>query len=789
MSSVVKSDLHFRIGHVLFIDIVGYSKLLITEQQEYVETLNGLVRAGPCFREAEARGELLCLPTGDGMALVFTGTVETAVECALETGRELKGVPHLQVRMGVHSGPISHITDVNQRSNVAGAGINIAQRVMSRGDTGHILLSRHVAEDLEGYPRWRARLHDLGECQIKHGYKLGIVNCYTEEAGNSEVPQSLRQDVLAAEGVAAKGMGKLAPRAPPWVLIGAVIVAVVALVGMLWFVSRSQRPPVEQSIAVLPFENLSSEKENAYFAGGIQDDVLTNLAKIRGLKVISRTSVMQYQTNPPSVREIGRALGVAAVLEGSVRRDGNRVRIGVQLIDTRTDAHIWAEKYDREVSDVFTIQSDLARQIVAILRSKLSPGEEARMQQSPTSNSEAYLVYLQARDHAFHGRAQQAADLFRKATELDPNFALAFAGLGQVETTLYQAEGNLRARAAAQAAAGEALRLQPDLPEAHLALADSYYRGSRDYAAALRELDIARAGLPNDSDVFLLTGSILRRKGDWTGSISNLKKATALNPNDPDLWANLGISQQAARDALGAEKSFLRGIAADPNFFMNHWLHAQLQLDRRGDLGAATQVVARFQDRPDPDGQILLASYQLSLWQRKYAEAAAVLNRSSTAWLFSWRVPTPIPRALLLGQALHYASQPEQAHTAFAEAAELLETAVRENPADPSRHALLGEAYAGLGRAGDAVAEGKRALELLPESRDALDGPALRLVLAKIQAELGQHEPAIALLRHLLSIPAGAVPQRLQIDPAWDPLRRDSRFAEMLNSYLTNKEN
>ncbi len=789
MSSVVKSDLHFRIGHVLFIDIVGYSKLLITEQQEYVETLNGLVRACPCFREAEARGELLCLPTGDGMALVFTGTVETAVECALETGRELKGVPHLQVRMGVHSGPISHITDVNQRSNVAGAGINIAQRVMSRGDTGHILLSRHVAEDLEGYPRWRARLHDLGECQIKHGYKLGIVNCYTEEAGNSAVPQSLRQDVLPAESVAAKGMGKLAPRAPPWVLIGAAVVAIVALLGTLWFVSRSQRPPVEQSIAVLPFENLSSEKENAYFAGGIQDDVLTNLAKIRGLKVISRTSVMQYQTNPPSVREIGRALGVAAVLEGSVRREGNRVRIGVQLIDTRTDAHIWAEKYDREVSDVFTIQSDLARQIVAILRSKLSPGEEARMQQSPTSNSEAYLVYLQARDHAFHGRAQQAADLFRKATELDPNFALAFAGLGQVETTLYQAEGNPRARAAAQAAAGEALRLQPDLPEAHLALADSYYRGSRDYAAALRELDIARAGLPNDSDVFLLTGSILRRKGDWTGSISNLKKATALNPNDPDLWANLGFSQQAARDALGAEKSFLRGIVADPNFFMNHWLHAQLQLDRRGDLGAATQVVARFQDRPDPDGQILLASYQLSLWRRKYAEAATVLNRSSTAWLFSWRVPTPIPRALLLGQALHYASQPEQAHTAFAEAAELLETAVRENPADPSRHALLGEAYAGLGRASDAVAEGKRALELLPESQDALDGPALRLVLAKIQAGLGQHQPAIASLRHLLAIPAGTTPQRLQIDPVWDPLRSNSRFAEMLHSYLTKKEN
>jgi TolB-like protein/Tfp pilus assembly protein PilF len=779
MSGVVKSDLHFRIGHVLFIDIVGYSNLLITEQHDHVEQLNRLVRASHCFRTAESTGELLCLPTGDGMALVFSGTVEAAAECALEVAKEIKKNPPLQVRMGIHSGPISLITDVNDRSNVAGAGINLAQRVMSRGDAGHILLSRHVAEDLEQYPRWRSCLHDLGECEIKHGHKLGIVNCYTEQVGNSEIPLKMRH---AEPERAALRFGR---REKVLALVACGLI--VAAAALLLF--RQVEPPrLAKSIAVLPFESLSDDKQNAYFASGIQDDVLTNLAKIGDLKVISRTSVMQYQGHPPSVREIGKALGVGAVLEGSVRRDGSRVRVNVQLIDAETDEHIWAEDYDRELTDVFAIQSDLALRIASALQSKLSPTEEARLQRPPTSNGEAYLTYLQARDHVVHGRLEEAIQLYQKAIQLDPTFALAFANLSYVENSLYQASGDPVLLERAGAAAKEALRLQPNLPEAHLALAYDCYRGRRDYMSALRELEIAQAGLPNDSDVFLVIGSIKRRQGKWTESIVHLEKAASLDPNEPSVWANLGTSYLAVHDFIRAARSFDRGITADPEFFFNHWLRAQLEIDRKGDLAFGEQVIERIAAMPDPDGQIALARFQLKLMQRKYGEALDVLSRSDLPWLSAWRPPTPIPRFLLLGQVNRLLGDQNRAQTSFEAARQIMERAVAENPTDASRHALFGEAYAGLGRKEEALREGKRAVELLPESKDALDGPDMTLALARIHCMLGETEPALALLEHLFAIPGGISAYRLKLDPTWDPLRANPRFEKMLASVITGKE-
>ena len=779
MSGVVKSDLHFRIGHVLVIDIVGYSNLLITEQHDHVEQLNRLVRASHCFRTAEAIGQLLCLPTGDGMALVFSGTVEAAVECALEVAEEIKKSPALQVRMGIHSGPISLITDVNDRSNVAGAGINLAQRVMSRGDAGHILLSRHVAEDLEQYPRWRSCLHDLGECEIKHGHKLGIVNCYTEQVGNSEMPLKMRP---AERERAPLRFGR---REKVLALVACGLI--VAAAALLLF--RQVGPPrLTKSIAVLPFESLSDDKQNAYFASGIQDDVLTNLAKIGDLKVISRTSVMQYQGHPRSVREIGKALGVGAVLEGSVRRDGSRVRVNVQLIDTETDEHIWAEDYDRELTDVFAIQSDLALRIASALQSKLSPTEAARLQRPPTSNGEAYLTYLQARDRVVHGRLEEAIELYQKAIQLDPTFALAFANLSYVENSLYQASGDPVLLERAGTSAKEALRLQPNLPEAHFALAYDYYRGRRDYTSALRELEIARAGLPNDSDVFLVIGSIERRQGKWTESIAHLEKAASLDPNEPSVWANLGTSYLVVRDFVRAARSFDRGIKADPEYFINHWLRAQLEIDRKGDLAFGEQVIERTAAMPDPDGQIALARFQLKLMQRKYGEALDVLSRSDLSWLSAWRPPTPIPRSLLLGQINHLLGDQSRAQTSFEAARQMMERAVAENPTDASRHALLGEAYAGLGRKEDALREGKRAVELLPESKDAFDGPDMTLALARIHCMLGEAEPALVLLEHLFTTPGGISAYRLKLDPAWDSLRANPRFEKMLTSVITRKE-
>src|SRR5213594_1652511 len=303
MPSESSSDVKFEIGHVLFIDIVGYSKLLITEQSEQIQKLKQIVRGTEQFRLAEAEGKLLRLPTGDGGALVFRTSPEAPVLCAIEISRELKRHPDLRVRMGIHSGPVNEITDLNEQANIAGAGINIAQRVMDCGDAGHILLSQHVAEDLEQYPRWRSHLHDLGECEVKHGVRVHAVNFYTDEVGNPEVPEKF------------KTVGAAVAKAPPksaipkWASMGAAILILIAIaIGAFVFWQR-EKPTTsattsvipEKSIAVLPFENRSRDPDNAYFADGIQDEILTRLAKIADLKVISRTSTQHYKSAPENL--------------------------------------------------------------------------------------------------------------------------------------------------------------------------------------------------------------------------------------------------------------------------------------------------------------------------------------------------------------------------------------------------------------------------------------------------------------------------------------------------------
>src|SRR5467141_3825170 len=426
MPGETKAAVRLEIGHVLFIDIVGYSKLLISEQSELLGALNNAVREAGEFRSAEADGQLVRLPTGDGMALVFRHSPEQPVRCALEISQALKDYPKLQVRMGIHSGPVNEVADVNERANIAGAGINIAQRVMDCGDAGHILLSKHVAEDLQHYSEWRPYLHDVGECEVKHGKMISIVNLYTKEVGNPNPPRLKR----GATEVRRRR------RRNAFVLGGSGLAAL--LVAGLFLLPRASARKIDKSIAVLPFESLSDEKENAYFADGIQDDVLTNLSKISDLKVISRTSVMPYRGKASNVREIGKALGVATLLEGSVRRIGNRVLVNIQSINTENDQHIWAEDYDRDLTDVFAIQTDLAKKIAGELQAKLSPSEKAQFERKPTENGEAYLAFVQAHNLscAFEDfdKLKQSEQLYERAIELDPKFALAMARYSQLES-------------------------------------------------------------------------------------------------------------------------------------------------------------------------------------------------------------------------------------------------------------------------------------------------------------------------------------------------------------------
>src|SRR5438094_78350 len=365
MAAEVKKEIQLEIAHVLFTDIVGYSKLPIHQQRAVVERLNEIVRGTDEFQAAETAGRLIKIPTGDGITLVFYHSPEAPVECALEISRALKKHPELQLRMGVHSGPVSGVIDVTGKANVAGAGINMAQRVMDCGDGGHILLSKHVAEDLEQYPHWQPYLHELGECEVKHGVRVSVVNLYTEELGNPAVPEKLKAARLAA---AAKRKRVALRR---WSLGVLAVLTAVAAIGFLFF--HYKRPPnavespiPQKSVAVLPFENLSEEKSNAYFADGVQDEILTDLAKIADLKVISRVSVMHYKSPASAggnLRQIARDLGVANIVEGSVQRAGNRVRVSAQLINARNDVHLWAEHYDRPLDDVFAIQSEIAKAI------------------------------------------------------------------------------------------------------------------------------------------------------------------------------------------------------------------------------------------------------------------------------------------------------------------------------------------------------------------------------------------------------------------------------------------
>ena len=455
-------DLQLEIAHLLFIDVVGYTKLLVNEQIELLQELNQIVRNTECFRSAEASGKLNRVPTGDGMALLFFRSPEEPARCALEISRALQDHPHIQLRMGIHSGPVNRVTDVNDKTNFAGAGINVAQRVLDCGDAGHILLSAHIAEDLAEYRHWQPYLHDLGECEVKHGLRLHLFNLYKENLGNPQVPEKLKRGNGLKQASAVRPI--TSPRWPKIALIVALLVSAVALVisSLIFFHRTSPSPTIsarpetkatgwptaipEKSIAVLPFENLSDEKENAYFADGVQDEILTGLARVADLKVISRTSTLQYRAGAEhNLREIAKALGVAHLLAGSVQRAGGRVRVSAQLIDARTDTQLWAERYDRDVADVFAIESELAGKIVAQLKSKLSPQEKAAIEEKSTADLVAHDLYIRAKTLIATAdfisspaeSLSEAVRLLNQAIERDPAFAFAYYQLAHAHDLLY----------------------------------------------------------------------------------------------------------------------------------------------------------------------------------------------------------------------------------------------------------------------------------------------------------------------------------------------------------------
>ena len=565
---------------------------------------------------------------------------------------------------------------------------------------------------------------------------------------------------------------------------------IVSAAAGFFLLPRASARKIEKSIAVLPFENFSDDKENAFFADGIQDDILTNLAKIGDLKVISRTSVMPYRGKDKNVREIGKALGVSAILEGSVRKFGNRVRVNVQLINAEDDQHIWAEEYDRDLADVFAIQTDLAQKIAKELQAKLSPTEKMMMTRKPTENGEAYLAFVQAHNLQMDlediEKLKQAEQLYERALQMDPNFALAAAAYSRIESWIYHTfEPTAQRKEKARTLAERAQKLQPDLPEAHVALGFCYYYGDRNYDRAMQEFLTAKRGLPNDAEAHLAIGAIQRRQGKWTESSANFEKAAELSPKETWALQNLAFNYQYQRNWDAANKTIDRGLKITPDSFGLWSVKAQLELSEKGTFEIVERGMKAMAARPMSDdmrAHYTTAITQTLILERKFAEAlreAEGLNDELLA-----RDPEGLlSKFEVIGLAKKMLHDEAGAREAFLKSKGYLEKYLSLAPDEAKRHSRLAQILAWLGEKDAAIAEAKRATELLPESVDAFDGPMATQALAEVYVIVGEYDKALDLADGLLSRPSGLTVALLKINPILDPIRQNPRYLALLKKY------
>jgi TolB-like protein/class 3 adenylate cyclase/Tfp pilus assembly protein PilF len=809
-SAGTKPDLPLEIAHLLLIDVVGYSKLLVNEQIELLQELNQIVRNTECFRAAETSGKLIRMPTGDGMALLFFHSPEEPVRCALEISRALRDHTHIQLRMGVHSGPVNRVNDVNDKTNFAGAGINVAQRVVDCGDAGHILLSGHVAEDLADYRHWQPYLHDLGECEVKHGLRLHLFNLHKENLGNPQVPEKLKRGKRSKQASAVRPI--TSPRWPRIALVVTLLVSVIALfISSLIFFNPASQPTArapapgalatsalaaipEKSIAVLPFENLSDEKENAYFADGVQDEILTHLAKVADLKIIGRISVMQYKSGVArNLREIGEQLGVANAVEGSVQRSGNRVRVNAQLVDTRTDRQLWGQTYDRDLADVFAIQSEIAKAIADQLQANLSPREKDAIERPPTGDVTAFDLYTQARNlllttlFSATGDANlvQAADLLNQAVARDPSFFEAYCQLAYAHDLLYfLAHDRTPARLAmAEAAVQAAFRLRPDAGEAHLARAQNLYWGYLDYDGAFAELEAAAQTLPNDAAVFELKGYIERRQGRWEDAMRNLERAADLDPRNVFTLEQIALSYQLLRRYAEAESVLDRILTIEPNNLEINAARAFVELDWKADTQPLHQLIDKIR-ATNPGATQSIANYWLfcALAERDVAGAKNALIASGENPITLANENVVFNRPFAEGVIARMTNDDAKARSALIAARAEQEKIIQAQPNYGPALCVLGLIDAGLGRKEEALRGGRHAVELLPAKKDALGGMEIVKYLAIIAAWIGDKDLACEQLAIVIRRPSPISYGQLKLLPFWDPLRGDPRFEKIVAS-------
>jgi TolB-like protein/Tfp pilus assembly protein PilF len=641
-----------------------------------------------------------------------------------------------------------------------------------------------VAEDLAEYERWRPFLHDIGTFEVKHGVRVSVTNLYSDEVGNPNLPSKLQAVKKHHAHVR-------------WaaVAIGLLVVAMLAA-ALLSFLrkgpARSLAIAVEKSIAVLPFENRSRDSDNAYFADGIQDEILTRLSKIADLKVISRTSTQHYKSAPANLPEIARQLGVAHILEGSVQKSGDAVRVNVQLIKAATDSHLWADTFDRKLTDILSVESEVAKAIADKLRAKLSGQEEQEIAAKPTDNPEAYDAYLRGLAYSLKAANTTANSLgaqkyLREAVRLDPKFALGWAQLSYIEARSYRTQSlqpTVALREEARQAAETALALQPNLGEAVLAKGFYYYACLKDYDTAVHYFEQARQFLPNSSRIPESLAYVARRRGQWDRSESCFNEAERLDPRNVFLLTQRALSYIDLRRFPEALRKLDQILDIIPDDVYTLALKAGIA-QAQGDLPRSAALLAPLHPNAD-DTQALETQVYQAILERRPAQIIPRIKEILAK-------PDPAlgfyngELRFWLGWAQEVAGDNAAAHESWRQARSELEPFLKEQP---DNYALIGDlalTNMGLGDKAAALDLSERAMAANPIEKNALTGPSSLEILARVAAQIGEIDRAIAALQKLLSLPytaplhgnAPLTPALLRLDPMFDPLRNDPRFQKL----------
>ncbi|MBC8193287.1 MAG: tetratricopeptide repeat protein [FCB group bacterium] len=754
-----------KLAAIMFTDIVGYTMIMGEDEQKALRLLEKNRTIIKSIIE-EFRGEWL-KEMGDGTLSCFASAVD-AVRCALKVQHLLKDDPDLILRIGIHIGDV-----VFEGGDVFGDGVNVASRIEPLAMAGGICITDRVHDDIQN----QADIHTvfIGEHSLKH------------------VKRTIKVFALAGDGLPTHPSdtekptpGRHSPSAykqkrSAW--IGALTVIVLALIiyvtNLLVSGNVELTPRLgDHSVAVLPFTNLSGGQENEYFSDGMTEDILTHLSKIAGLSVVSRTSIMPYKNTEKTIREIGAELGVAAILEGSVRRAGDMVRITGQLIDARTDKHLWANNYDRKLVDIFSIQSDVAFRIADALKATITTDNRDRIQQTPTDSMAAYDYFLKGKTFAHNwsmrgGRKQleNAIEMYDKAVAIDPDFLLAYVRLVKTHLWMYwsQAGGFDRSEARlalAKQALEKAQALDPDHPETHLATGWYHYRGFLEYEKALEEFAIALEYQPNNSELLAVIGYVKRRQGNWEEAAKYQTRATELDPLDYMKNDELAATYIYMRDWEKADQFNKRCLIIAPEDPRAHRRNIDIILKSTGNTEKAWSAFNQSKKTLGPDAYISW-SYSLELYDRNYKRLLEILqtrdgNNELKGWLYN--ILGEQGKALVAYDTLRARAERYMVR--------------RPDYADP--HFILGIAYAGLGQKEDAISEGLRAVEMEPVSSDAWYGPYSIYKLAVIYQMVGNYEAAIDQLELVLSIPSTFTGPLLAIDPRWDPLREHPRFQALI---------